>query len=180
MSELLDGMRYLTKTVDEDTSVSRLYLRSIFPGKTTSFVGDPLSSTEAADPSSNLLGKGTIFALMPNEATFTKLSDKHNDIAARPRRKSDKSEIRNLMDIQKTALRVAGGDEISFVVRPQGTELVEAKWIHYNMRTAVSGTCNDSLPAGKWNVTYVICCGSYGEDLISGAPNKFILYSREV
>jgi hypothetical protein len=177
MSEVIDAVNHLQQSTVDDSSITELYLRAIFPGKTTSFVADPLSLTEAAN-SSNLQGKGTIYALTYSPDTFMKLSDKHNSIACRPRRKEDNLELRTLVDIHTTALKVLGGDEVTFVIRPEKATLADAKWIHYNMRTAVSGTCNDFLPAGEWKCTYVICCGSYGEDLVPGAPNKFVLYNR--
>jgi hypothetical protein len=176
MSEVIDAVKHLQQSIVDDLTVNHLYLRALFPGKVTSFLGDPLSLTEAANPT-NLAGEGTIFAETSSPETFMMLSNKYNAIACKPR-KEDKSEKRTLMDIQASALKAVRGDELTFVVRPKEAILEEAKWIHYNMRTAVSGTCNDFLPAGEWKCTYVMCCGSYGENLVEGAPNKFVVYNR--
>jgi hypothetical protein len=61
--------------------------------------------------------------------------------------------------------------------RPAGVTLIETEWVFYHMST---GECSDTLPAGDWTANYVMCCGCYGEKMIQGAPNSFVVYTKKI
>lgn len=170
--ELFDAAKAI-KQGDYTSVVLQVNVRALFPGKKLStFNGDPLSHAVEIHDSSMLEGKvGTLFAMTKDQATFHSMSSWFKSIS--------NNNVGTLVSTYHTLFKLMGtyADNIRMFFRPSGVILNETEWVIYHMST---GECSDTLPAGDWTANYVMCCGCYGEKMIQGAPNSFVVYTKKV
>jgi len=168
--ELFDATRAIKQ--GDDISDEPSHLRALFPGKKPpTFNGDPLShAIEVHDPSMLEGLFGTLFAMTKDPATFSSMASWFKSIANK--------DVGDLVNIYHTLLDRLGtyAKNVIIFFRPAGVTLIETKWVIYHMST---GKCSDTLPAGDWTANYVMCCGCYGEKMIQGAPNTFVVYTKD-
>ena len=168
--ELFDATKAIKQ--GDDISDKTVLLRALFPGKKPStFNGDPLSDAIEVHDLSMLEGQnGTLFAMTKDPATFSSMTSWFKSIV--------NNDVVTLVEKYNTLLDRLGkyAENIIIFFRPAGVTLSSTEWVFYHMST---GECSDTLPAGDWTANYVMCCGCYGEKLIQGAPNSFVLYTKD-
>ena len=168
--ELFDATKAIKQ--GDDISDMPVLQRALFPGKKLpTFNGDPLSDAiEVHDPSMLEGQNGTLFAMTKDQTTFSSMASWFKSIANK--------DVGDLVNIYHTLLKRLGtyARDVIIFFRPAGVILSETEWVFYHMST---GECSDTLPAGDWTANYVMCCGCYGEKMIQGAPNSFVLYTKD-
>jgi hypothetical protein len=169
--ELFDATKAIKQ--GDDISDKPVLQRAVFPGKKLpTFNGDPLShAVEVVDPSMLEGLKGTLFAMTKDQTTFRSMASWFKSIANK--------DVGTLVDTYHTLIDRLGtyAKNIIIFFRPAGVTLIETEWVFYHMST---GECSDTLPAGDWTANYVMCCGCYGEKMIQGAPNSFVVYTKKI
>jgi len=115
--------------------------------------------------------KGTLFAMTKDQSTFLSMTSWFKSIANK--------DVGTLKDTYNTLVERLGdyAENIIIFFRPAGVTLIETEWVFYHMST---GECSATLPAGDWTANYVMCCGCYGEKMIQGAPNSFVVYTKKI
>lgn len=169
--ELFDATKAIKQ--GDDISDMPVLLRTVFTGKKLpTFNGDPLSHTvEVHDPSMLEGQKGALFARTKSQTAFSILASWFNSFA--------NDNVPDLVNKYYAIVKRVGEiymKDVKIFFRPAGVILSETEWILYHMSTE---KCSATLPAGYWTPNYVMCCGCYGEKMIQGAPNSFVLYTRK-
>jgi hypothetical protein len=153
------------------SSYGPVNVRVLSPSKKLpTFNGDPLSyAVKVTDPSMLEGQKGTLFAMTTDQTTFFNIASLFKSIASK--------DVGTLVDTYHTLRDLLGtyAENILIFFRPAGVVLNEIEWNYYNIST---GECSDMLPAGDWTANFVMCCGCYGEEMIKGAPNSFVVYNK--
>lgn len=168
--ELFDATKAIKQ--GDDISDMPVLQRALFPGKKPpTFNGDPLShAIEVHDPSMLEGQYGTLFGMTKDQTAFRSMASWFKSIANK--------DVGTLVDTYHTLIDRLGtyAKDVIIFFRPAGVTLSETEWVFYHMST---GECSDTLPAGDWITNYVMCCGCYGEKMIQGAPNSFVVYTKE-
>ena len=168
--ELFDATKAIKQ--GDDISDKTVLQRALFPGKKPpTFNGDPLShAIEVHDPSMLEGQYGTLFGMTKDPITFSSMASWSKSIV--------NNDVVTLVEKYNTLLKRLGtyAENIIIFFRPAGVTLSSTEWVIYHMST---GACSDTLPAGEWTPNYVMCVGCYGEKMIQGAPNSFVVYTKE-